>query len=177
MRWQVEGWDLSVTGTGWACDDVTVTLTIKSTGDERLQEFYNWGRLPWPTDVERLVVLEDVPPVRGQAIKLLSMISAAFRLGCMASGTPYLLVSPGTLKRYAAGNGHASKSDMRMALYKRTGLDIGDDNQVDAWWLRAIGCQLLGEPIVDMPKTHLAALDKLKLPIPAVSLPQAVTDG
>ena len=78
---------------------------------------------------------------------------------------PVADVTPAQLKKFACGKGSGiSKADMRMALYQRIGVDLRDDNQVDAWWLRAIGCHHLGEPIVDLPKTHLAALDKVRWP-------------
>ena len=57
----------------------------------------------------------------------------------------------------------ATKPDMRMALYQRAGLDERDDNRVDAWWLRQVGLHLLGDPdALNLPKTHLAALDKIR---------------
>lgn len=74
-------------------------------------------------------------------------------------------VPPSTLKRYATGKGTAPKSDMRMALYKRSGIDVPDDNQVDATWLRQMGLAHLGDPdAVPLPQTHLAALDKVVWP-------------
>lgn len=77
---------------------------------------------------------------------------------------PVAVVPPSTLKRYATGKGAATKADMRMALFQRTGLDVRDDNQVDAWWLRAMGLDHLGCPVVEVPKTHRAALEKVEWP-------------
>jgi len=70
-------------------------------------------------------------------------------------------VPPATLKRYATGRGNATKADMRMAPYRRTGIDQPDDNLVDAAWLRHLGLDLLGAPEVRMPEAHRAALGKL----------------
>ena len=71
----------------------------------------------------------------------------------------------GTLKKFATGNGAAKKPDLRMALYRRAGVDVADDNQVDAWWLRQAGLQHLGDPdAVPLPQTHLSALDKVVWP-------------
>ena len=77
---------------------------------------------------------------------------------------PVAEVPPATLKKFATGKGNATKADMRMALYQRTGADVRDDNQVDAIWLRHLGLHLIGAPEIDLPKTHLAALAKVRDP-------------
>lgn len=82
-----------------------------------------------------------------------------------SAGVPVAEVSPSTLKKYATGKGNADKSDMRMALYKRAGLDVSSDDEVDAWWLRQMGLAHLGDPdAVPLPQTHLSALDKVVWP-------------
>jgi len=81
-----------------------------------------------------------------------------------ALAVPVAIVPPAALKRYATGKGTATKPDMRMALYQRAGLDLRDDNQVDAWWLRAMGLDHLGYPPTVMPATNRAALDKVRWP-------------
>jgi len=85
-----------------------------------------------------------------------------------ASGCDLVEVPPKTLKKFATGSGNASKSDMRMALFKRGGLDLADDNQVDAWWLREAGLHLLGDPdAIALPKSQLDALEGLRGQLPA----------
>ena len=82
-----------------------------------------------------------------------------------AAGVPVAEVSPSALKKYATGKGNADKSDMRMALYKRAGLDVSSDDEVDAWWLRQMGLAHLGDPdAVPLPQAHLSALDKVVWP-------------
>jgi hypothetical protein len=69
------------------------------------------------------------------------------------------------VKKYATGRGNATKTDMAVALAKRAdGYELRDDNQVDAWWLGAMGRDHLGVPYVAMPATHRAALDKVTWP-------------
>ncbi|MCX4468742.1 hypothetical protein OOK41_00150 [Micromonospora sp. NBC_01655] len=71
------------------------------------------------------------------------------------------------MKKYATGRGNAGKPEMAVALYKRAGRELADDNQVDAWWLRAAGLDHLGHPPADMPKNHRAALDAVRWPTAA----------
>jgi crossover junction endodeoxyribonuclease RuvC len=70
-------------------------------------------------------------------------------------------VPPKTLKLYATGNGQCTKPDIRVETLKRYGVDIRDDNEGDAFVLRAIGLDLLGRPLVKLPETHRRALRAL----------------
>lgn len=164
---KVVGLDLSLTGTGIAYVDGTIaTLKTALRGLERLAWIVATVTdtvEPGAADVD-LVVIEDVAPVRANAIAQLAMLHGAVRLTLHKRGVPMAFVPPATLKKYATGRGVATKPDMRMALYKRVGIDLADDNQVDAWWLRAAGLDHLGTPVIDMPATHRDALKKVEWP-------------
>lgn len=160
----VLGLDLSITGTG-ICEPVagaTTTIHPWSKGDDRLVEIRNLIVAHLRPHVD-LAVIEG-PVLRSQSALPLAMLHGAVRVALISNKTPYLLVAPATLKVYATGRGNAQKPDMRMELFKRTGLDLADDNQVDAKWLWALGHDLAGTPVIDLPKTHRRALDKLALP-------------
>lgn len=75
-------------------------------------------------------------------------------------------VPPTTLKKYATGKGQAKKGAMGDAAARRIpDVDTGgDDNMVDALWLRAMGCDHLGWPLAPMPQAHRAALEAVKWP-------------
>jgi Holliday junction resolvasome RuvABC endonuclease subunit len=77
---------------------------------------------------------------------------------------PIAVVPPAALKKYATGRGNADKTAMAVALQRRMHIELGDDNQTDAWWLCAAGLDHLGHPVVDMPKDHRAALSKVAWP-------------
>jgi Holliday junction resolvasome RuvABC endonuclease subunit len=160
--------DLSISATGIARPDGALsTIRTKATGDWRLQDLRDAvGNLIDETG-PTLVVFEDLPMgIRNAAAGALGMLHGAIRVAILDYLTlPWLTITPATLKTYATGRGNAPKPDLRMELYKRTGLDVADDNQVDAWWLRALAHDLCGEPLLDLPKTHRRALDKLEAPI------------
>lgn len=155
----VLGVDPSLSGTGLAWGD-DATSTCGGTGDQRLwvitHAIRELGRLD-------LAVVEDLP-THGMGAGKTGMAQGAVRLALMSTLTPYVLVPPATLKTYATGRGNATKPDMRVSMLSRFGTDLRDENQVDAWWLRAMGMDYLGAPIVTLPQTHRRALDKVEWP-------------
>ena len=158
--------DLSLSATGIARPDGELsTYRPQVKGDDRLTEIAHYvgviadGRLP------DLTVIEDVPfGMNNAAAGPLAMLHGAVRFVLLNEGHRYLTVPPATLKTYATGRGNARKPDMRMELYKRTELDVDDDNQCDARWLQLLGLDLMGYPALELPQTHRRALDKLRLP-------------
>lgn len=165
---QVLALDLSISATGIARPDGTLTTyRPDSTGDQRLYDIaakIEKVALDVAPDLsDLLVVIEDLP-THARAAGITGMVHGAVRPILIAWDISYLTVPPATLKTYATGRGNAPKPDMRMELYKRTGLDVPDDNQVDAAWLRHLALDLAGQPELDLPQTHRRALTKLALP-------------
>jgi hypothetical protein len=44
----------------------------------------------------------------------------------------------------------------------RAGLVFPTEDECDAWWMRAMGWDWLGHPVVDLPKAQRAVLEKVK---------------
>lgn len=163
---RVVGLDLSITATG-ICDVWGDCITVggkAADGDKRLE------RIADSVDAEvryqefaDLVVIEDVP-THAKAAGITAMVHGAVRLRLLGLEVPYVTVPPATLKKYATNKGNANKTEMALALYKRTGLELDDDNQVDAWWLRAAGMHVLGSPVVELPAAQVDALSKVDWP-------------
>jgi Holliday junction resolvasome RuvABC endonuclease subunit len=162
----VIGLDLSMTATGMAhTDGHTETIaTMAKDGDLRLRHIRVHIDDYLHRNPVELVVIEDVPPIRANSLAIIGMVHGVVRDLLWFYGAPYALVPPASAKKYATGRGNATKPDMRMALFQRAGLDLRDDNQVDAWWLRAMGLDYLGQPPVTLPKEQRKALDKVAWP-------------
>lgn len=88
-------------------------------------------------------------------------------VGQIIDDVPVVVVTPGQRAKYATGT-TAKKELVLLAAVRRyepLGWTITDNNVADAVILMAMGRRLLGHPIEpSLPKTHLAALDKVRLP-------------
>ncbi|MEU8362354.1 hypothetical protein AB0C27_40680 [Nonomuraea sp. NPDC048882] len=179
---RVIGLDLSITSTGVAFSDGS-TCCIKTKtadGDYRLTvirrtvalavggpELMGNPTAPPPT----LVVIEDLP-AHAKSAGITGMVHGVVRQLLDEAGVPYARVVPSTLKKYATGSGGADKTAMALAAFKRVGREFVDDkggDQCDAWWLRAMGLDMLGRPVVELPKAQRESLAKVTWPETAVA--------
>jgi crossover junction endodeoxyribonuclease RuvC len=173
----VIGVDLSLTATGMAT--AAGTSLIASTGHKGATLRVRHARL---TDIATTVTL-TVSEAAGGAPALVVIEGPAYastsgaqhdRSGLwwltldelLTAGHLVAEVPPTTLKRYATGRGIADKGAMVDAAARRlpnifTG---GDNNRVDALFLRAMGCDRLGTPLTMLPETHRKALDAVVWP-------------
>lgn len=156
----VVGLDLSITATGIAKrDGSTFTVKTNATGDRRLVVIRdNVGLAAGGCD---LVVIEDLP-THAKSAGITGMVHGAVRASLIEWGIRYVLITPASVKKYATGKGNCGKPEMAVAAFKRAEVEFADDNQCDAWWLRAMALDHLGHALADMPKAHrdaLAAVD------------------
>lgn len=106
-----------------------------------------------------LIVIEDYAPgIRSAAAHRLAEIGGIVRLACHRAGVPIALINNMHLKIYATGTTKAEKRDMSMEAFKRAAVEFPNSDECDAWWLRAMGLDHLGHPVVDLPKVQRAAL-------------------
>lgn len=159
----VLGIDPSLTATGIALPDGTLR-TIKYpksvVKDARLQHLYNELVAVIRDQNVTHALMEDLPK-HAQAAGITGMVQGVLRLALLNNNIPYTTVTPATVKKLATGKGNATKPDMRIEFFKRTGADNRDDNQVDAYWLRQLALQHLGLADYSLPKTHTDALLKV----------------
>lgn len=80
-------------------------------------------------------------------------------------GVPWIEVPPTVVKKYATGKGNAPKDEVLAAAVRRfpDAFDIKGNDEADALWLVAIGTDLLGEPVLNMPDVNRSALVKLRV--------------
>jgi Holliday junction resolvasome RuvABC endonuclease subunit len=158
---KVCGIDPSLAGTGLAGPDGELSTIHTETNDpDRLAKIYT-GIVLVAGGCD-LAVMEDLPKHAFNAGKT-GMSQGVVRLALIHCGVPYVTVVASTLKKYATGNGTASKPDMRVALLQRAGMDIRDEDQVDAFWAWQIALWAArDERWISLPKTHLVALDKIR---------------
>jgi hypothetical protein len=172
MTTAVVGIDLSLTATGVAfANGSTALWRPKARGVERLAWFRDTIGGGYDSDGEiDLVVLEDYA-YHGRLAHSheLGELGGVVRLALHDAGIPFVAVVPSALKRYATGRGNASKDEMKAAARARLGFVGEDDNEADALWLRAMGCDGLGSPVVALPKANRDALAKVAWGREAVS--------
>lgn len=168
MKPRVIGLDLAAESTGVALPDGT-TLTIrapKARGKTRTladdlarmdhAEVEMAAVLKHTAD---LVVIEDYAAgIKSAAAHRLAEIGGIIRLACHRAGVPIALINNMHLKIYATGTTKAEKRDMSMWAYKRAGVEFPNSDECDAWWLRAMGLDHLGYPVVELPQAQRAAL-------------------
>lgn len=162
---RVIGIDPSLTATGLAHVDGSLEVFggKAELGDQRLHVIHDRIRMTCAIDHPELAVIEDLPK-HAQGAGLTGMVQGAVRLALLDAGVPYVLVVASTLKKYATGDGRADKSDLRMELYQRAGINERNDNKVDAYWLRHMGLDHLGIAPIKLPAAQRKSLDVVQWP-------------
>lgn len=162
----IVAFDLSLRATGVARHDGgTHRISTKHTGTARLADLRDailgCATIPWAD----LVVLEGLAlRANGQYHAEVVGLHAVIRLALWEREQPFVEIPPATLKKAATGRGNAPKPDLRAELIKRAQLDIRDENEVDAWWLRYAALHHYGHAPFDVPQPHRDAIEKITWP-------------
>jgi Holliday junction resolvasome RuvABC endonuclease subunit len=145
----VIGLDLSSTATGVATEGGTWTIKPKGSLHERARIIADSVALTASgADLGRrpLVVMEAIGTRHVQTAIAIATVHALVRHGLHAIDIEPIEISPAVLKKWATGKGNCDKTAMILAA-TRAGWDApldATDDQADAWWLRTIGCAVLG---------------------------------
>ncbi len=172
---RVVGLDLSLTATGVALPaGRTLTIGPKLKGCLRLAYIRNEvmehcapveaTEPEWHMDAPLVVVEGYSFSSRNSHAHALGELGGVIRLALHEHGVPYVDVPPSNLKKYATGKGNANKGEMLAAAIRRLDYQGASDNEADALWLRAMGLDALGCPVVEMPAVNRSALAKVAWP-------------
>lgn len=163
----VIGLDLSLTATGVATAQESFAIRCSERGMPRLHSVRN--RIIGTVTLNRpdLVVIEGYSMGTARQSSHahgLGELGGVVRLWLWEAGVPYVDVPPACLKKYATGAGNARKEAVLIAAVRR-GAEVRDNNEADAWWLRAMGMDALGSPVVTVPALHRKALATVAWPL------------
>lgn len=145
---RVIGLDVALDKTG-ICLAGGSTLTSKGgKGDARLLRLY-WDVLDVADNSDHglLAILEDLP-ANAMSAGLTGKAQGVVRLALQRKRVSYVTVAAATLKKWATGNGRASKDDMIKAAQDSGWKTIGrpSHDEADAYLLRELGlARLRGE--------------------------------
>lgn len=149
----------SATMAGW-----TITPPRGLTGAARLH--YLQRQVDQATTGADLVVREGYAMgAKGRAVFPIGELGGVLVLTMHCRNRMMVDVSPGTLKKFAAGNGNAPKEAMLQAAWQRLGYTGHDHNVSDALWLLQAALVHYGLPgAVQVPKAQVAALKAVEWP-------------
>jgi crossover junction endodeoxyribonuclease RuvC len=162
----VVGLDLSLAASGVATPGGTFCLKPRTKGMERLLEIrrsvdafvWDFGR---PAD---LVVVEGYAYAAHQMAHQLGEVGGVIKLYLHEHGFRVAVVPPAKLRKYATGAGNAAKEAALATAVKRSGIEFRTHHEAEAWWLRMMGQDAMGEPLLEMPVANREALKGVEWP-------------
>lgn len=126
------------TRTGFAHTDGTSGVWVLPPGKNgtRWKMFRNWLDTLLACNPTDLIVAEASLHQPGLAGRMANAMHTIIEMSCDTYGCDYKRVAASTLKKYATGNGRATKPEMYEAAKKRgLTVNVESDDHVDALWL------------------------------------------
>lgn len=160
--------DLALGGTGVAFPDQTSYL-LRNPGKIPA----GVPRLAWYRDALTNILWELKPDVVAFENYAFSQVNAAHKVGefggvmrlvCHDVKIPFVLVSAGTIKKFATGNGAAKKPEMVSAMTHKLGRQLKTEDEADALALEALCYHYIGEEWWPTPKANCDGLKKVEWP-------------
>ena len=161
---RVLGLDLSLTATGYAySEEVVGAWRVKQRGEARLVLLRD--AVLNVAEVADVVVLEGYSYASPNQAHQIGELGGVVRVMLHERHIPFVEVAPATLKRFATGKGNATKDAVLAAAIRRFGFEGSDNNEADAWLLRAMGLEhYLGSSIPLRPAYMAEALERVDWP-------------
>ena len=163
MQRNIAGIDLSLTSTGIATTNGVARIRSKYWGCERLVDIREQIVTLLPVGCS-FVVIEGFAFGRSYRAHDLGGLGWIIRVALHEQHIPFVIVPPLQLKVYATGHAVASKTEMVEAANHWLAYPGSQNDEADALWLRALGHDLAGNPLIELPPEHRRILNKIDLP-------------
>lgn len=160
---RVMGLDLSLRHTGIAdCDGFVGTVTTGNLrGAPRIAVIWDHIEMGLWAPCDLAVIEGYANAAQGSSLLDLAELGGIIKWQLYHADVTFVVIPPAQLKIYATGTGQANKAMMVSSARERLGYERHDDNEADALWLRALGLDLLGAPVVKLPQTHRRVLPRI----------------
>lgn len=166
---KVMGLDLSLASTGGAnIDGTPYRLLTSSKGIHRLwwfrEQIRQLAEAPGRPDVVIVEGYSMGTARQSSHAHALGELGGVVRLALRDAEIPFVDVPPASLKKYATGKGNANKELVLVEAVKRLGYEGSSNDEADALWLRAMGLDAYGAPVVQMPAKNREAIGAVVWP-------------
>jgi len=110
-----------------------------------------------------LIVLENYAFARANQAHQIGELGGVLRMLFHENNIPYIVVSPGQVKKFATDKGNATKEKIAVACYKHWGAEFSTNDEADAYVLMRIGMALKGigvDKLTGYQKEIIKAINK-----------------
>lgn len=163
--------DPSLNGTGLAWQDDSGTQGSRKVdvgklrGAERLKDIRDALCAILMMVRPHVILIEGYAYGRTNQAHQLGELGGVLRVEIHEQEFPLVEVAPSALKKFATGKGNAPKDQVLAEAIRRLGYEGHSNDVADARWLLQMGINRYGlEGRIDLPKTHLSALEKVDFP-------------
>ena len=159
------GLDLSLTSTGVCIgDDECVAYHSDSEDTQRLTDIRNYVLGTCLEENIKCVIMEGYSYGSRSRAHALGELGGVMKVAFDEAWIPFVIVPPTSRAKFATGRGNAGKAEVISAVSYRTSRHWsgkGVEDRIDAWVLREMGLQRLGESQYEWPAENLKALDNI----------------
>lgn len=159
------GIDPSLTSTGLSMSGQTLSIRRDSSGPQRLIEIRDQIMYTVHHNAIDCVSIEHYSYAsRNSQAHSIGELGGVLRVALYEAGIPTVEIPPTCRAKFATGKGNAGKPEVVSAVSARTGIvwNGGDGaDRCDAWVLEEMLRYKLGQSVIDWPKSHTDALEKV----------------
>lgn len=157
------GLDPSLTSTGICIgDDSCIAYHSYEEETARLTDIRNYVLETCVEANIKCVIMEGYSYGSRTRAHALGELGGVLKVAFDEAWIPFVIVPPTSRAKFATGRGNAGKAEVISAVSFRTNRSWsgkGIEDRIDAWVLREIGLQRLGQSQYDWPAENLKALD------------------